>query len=259
MSIEISKMSNLWYINTVSQNSIHAPRPGYEVLPQKHNCYEIVFYDNGCSGITTIDGIEYKFKAGDVALIHKDVIHSEKHCSKGTLYFFGFNFSGEPPESFPENGLYSNIWDVKSIISAMLHEQINQAPGYQNMLSLKIEELLLLIRRKVSSGTNTVKNLKFVKNYIQENYMQDVSIENLAKMSGYSVAHFRKLFTDEFGVSPKNYLMDIRCKNAVDLLQNSELNCTDIAYLCGFSNSTQLSKILKAKYGCSPLKIRKNV
>ena len=81
----------LSYINKIDASSIHAPRPGKEVPQQSHTCYEVVFYDNGCSGVTEIDGVEYKFNSGDIAFIHKNVLHSEKHFSDGTLYFFGFD------------------------------------------------------------------------------------------------------------------------------------------------------------------------
>ena len=79
----------LSYIKRVGKNSIWAPYPGSEVLPQSHSCYEVVFYDNGCSGITTIDGKEHKFNAGDIAFIHKNTVHSEQHFSSGLICFFG--------------------------------------------------------------------------------------------------------------------------------------------------------------------------
>ena len=239
-----------------SSSGIYRPRPGYTTTVQAHDCHELVFYSTGCSGVTTIDGIEYKFKAGDVAFIRKNVIHSEKHFSDGALYFFGFNLPKSPESSLPQNGIYDNMWDVKLLFNVILKESINQEYKYEEMISSKINELLLVLERKNNITAKPVKNLSFAKNYIDENYMQNISIESLAKMIGYSTVHFRSLFSNAYGVSPRTYLTDIRCKNAVELLKNSTLNCTEIAYQCGFSNSGQLTVMLKKRYNKTPLKIR---
>jgi len=248
----------LSYIKRVGKNSIWAPYPGSEVLPQSHSCYEVVFYDNGCSGITTIDGKEHKFNAGDIAFIHKNTVHSEQHFSSGLICFFGFTFDENDLPTIPENGTYSNMWDLKSIFYTMLKESINQEIGYEEILTLKIQEILLLLQRKINTRINFTKNMTFVKNYVDDNYMQSINVESLAKMTGYSIAQFRNLFTNAYGTSPKNYIIDTRCKNAAELLQKTSYSCTEIAYQCGFSNSGQMTQMLKRKYGRPPLHIRKH-
>jgi len=172
--------------------------------------------------------------------------------------FFWFTFDENDLPTIPENGTYSNMWDLKSIFYTMLKESINQEIGYEEILTLKIQEILLLLQRKINTRINFTKNMTFVKNYVDDNYMQSINVESLAKMTGYSIAQFRNLFTNAYGTSPKNYIIDTRCKNAAELLQKTSYSCTEIAYQCGFSNSGQMTQMLKRKYGRPPLHIRKH-
>ncbi len=257
MSTDIFKNLNFQYIRKADYKSMPGPRPGYKVPDQSHPFYEVVFYDQGCSGTTVIDGVEYRFKEGDVAFIHKNTVHSEEHFSNGVLYFFCFDFTLEPPIKLPKNGLFPNIWDLKMHLNVMHKESINQHMGYKKILALKVYEIILTIQRKRNTDTNHTKNLNFVKNYMDSNYMQNITVESLAKMTGYSLSQFRNLFTKTFGMSPKKYIVDIRCENAAKLLKSTSISCTEIAYRCGFSTSNQMSVLFRKKYKKNPLDFRK--
>ncbi|MBO5007221.1 MAG: AraC family transcriptional regulator [Clostridia bacterium] len=246
--------AKLSYVKKVSSSEKFL-YPGYVVAPQTHHCHEIVFYDVGCHGTTEIGGIEYEFTAGDIAMISANTIHSERHFDNGKLYFFGFTV--DDLSILPPNGLYRNIWDIKFLVKALLKESVSQEWGYEKMLSHKVEEVLLLLSRKMNPVSKTSIDLSYVKQYIEENYVNKITIEELAKSSGYSYDHFRHIFKNSYGISPQKYLIDIRCEKAISLLKSTKLSCTEIAYHCGFTDSAQLTKIIKNRYGFSPLQLRK--
>lgn len=229
--------------------------PGYIVAPQTHQCHEIVFYDIGSHGTTEIGGIEYEFTAGDIAMISANTSHSEKHFTSGKVYFFGFTI--DDLSFLPHNGLYHNLWDIKILIKALLKESLSQEWGYETILSHKIEEILVLLTRKLNPVSKTSIDLSYLKQYIEENYMNKITVAELAKSSGYSYDHFRHMFKNSYGISPQKYLLSIRCERALSLLQTTSLSCTAIAYQCGFTDSAQLTKIIKNQYGSSPMKLRK--
>lgn len=87
--------------------------------------------------------------------------------------------------------------------------------------------------------------------------MQPINIYDIAKLAGYSYSHFRHLFTKYFDISPKKYLIDVRCQKAFELLKTTEISCAEIAYRCGFSDSGQMTKMFKEKYSLTPLAVRK--
>ena len=225
------------------------------IQPHSHKFHEISFYNTKCEGIAYIDDKEYKFSPGDIVVNTIGTVHSEKHFSNGSLIFFCFSCDNFPLKS----GIYRNMWKMKSTIEYINKESFNQNYKYNELISLKIAELVInLERASMDISSSQVMNLLYFKNYIEENSMLQINMYDLAKNSGYSYDYFRHLFKQNFGISPKNYLMDIRCKHAFDMLKNSDLSCTDIAYECGFSDSSHMSKMLKNKYGMTPMQIIKS-
>lgn len=225
------------------------------IQPHSHKFHEISFYNTNCNGIACIDNREYKFAAGDIVVNTVGTVHSEKHFSDGSLIFFCFSCDDFPLKS----GIYRNMRNMKSIVEYIDTESLNQNYKYNDLISLKIAELVINLERiSMNIPSSQVMNLLYFKNYIEENSMLQINMAELAKNAGYSYDHFRHLFKQNFGISPKNYLTDIRCSHALDMLKNSDLSCTDIAYECGFSDSSQMSKMLKNKYGMTPMQLIKS-
>lgn len=228
-------------------------KKGNIILPQTHTCNEIVFYGKGCDGITVINNTEYKFSVGDLSINPAGVQHSEKHFSQGECIFLGFESDAKP-----NVGLYHNMWDVNAILQSIFQEVIDQKYNYTSIINLRIEEVLLLIERSqiVPSLGNEPNTLLFCKNYINANFPQKISVSDLANMTGYSVDHFRHLFYESFGISPKGYIIRKRCEKAVELLKSTNSTCIDIAYQCGFSDSNQMAKLIKKLYSKTPRQIQ---
>ena len=93
--------------------------------------------------------------------------------------------------------------------------------------------------------------------YINDNFMNDISANTVAKEMGYSESYIRSVFKNESGSSLQNKINDIRLENAKFLLKNTALNVTDISSQCGFYDPNYFSYIFKKKFGLSPLKYKK--
>lgn len=242
MNIELSFITDYFYTH-----------PGYIVKPQTHRSHEIVFYCDGCHGKTVIDNTEYEFKPYDIAINKCGAEHSEEHFSHGKLTFIAFKCD----KFNMNNGVYHLSNDMLPIVDTILHEITHQPFKYNELISCKLQELLIRIERSTITESTTSKTLTFIKNYIDENHPQNIRMQDLAELSGYSDAHFRHLFSKKFGCSPNEYLIKKRCQHAVGLLVSTNKSCSDIALLCGFYDSSQLTKIIKQKYSVTPLTIRK--
>jgi len=67
--------------------------------------------------------------------------------------------------------------------------------------------------------------------------------------------YLRKLFKKEVGVSPLEYLTELRMKSAETLLTamwTNEYSITEIAQMCGFADSLYFSRVFKKHFGCAP-------
>jgi transcriptional regulator GlxA family with amidase domain len=84
-----------------------------------------------------------------------------------------------------------------------------------------------------------------------------ITMEDVAGTTNTSIRQLERLFKIHLGKSPFSYFRDIRIKYAHWLLNNTDHSITDIAYECGFSDGSHLSRYFKQQFGVSPIAIRK--
>ncbi len=87
----------------------------------------------------------------------------------------------------------------------------------------------------------------------------DVSLTNarLAYECNISEVYFRKLFTKHFGISPKQFIIDLRIQRAKQLLSEGVLSVAAISEQCGFSNPYHFCRLFKQRTGITPSEYRK--
>ena len=120
-------------------------------------------------------------------------------------------------------------------------------------------ELLCYISDKIhnSHTQNCPSGIYDVANYITQNYKDDFTIEELAKISGYSKSRFSFLFKYHMDKTPVEFLRDIRLSSSCDLLISTNLSINEISLCCGYVDALYFSRIFKDKYGVSPTQYRK--
>lgn len=92
----------------------------------------------------------------------------------------------------------------------------------------------------------------FARNY----YQDEIGAEEMAEASKLSKYHFTRLFKQEVGVTPIQYLTNIRLQKAIELLQHTKYSVEEIAQLVGYKNANYLNKITRKLTGKSPGQIR---
>ena len=93
--------------------------------------------------------------------------------------------------------------------------------------------------------------------YILNHYGERLSVKDLAAESNYSVNYFRKLFTEQTGVTPLNYITNIRLRMAAILLRSSDRTIVDVAEACGFNSLSSFNRCFRDQYGTTPAPWRK--
>lgn len=108
----------------------------------------------------------------------------------------------------------------------------------------------------ISSSAHQLE-LEMVTEYIKDNIDKKIRLEQLAEIAKLSPNHFHKVFTDTLGITPNNYISNLKLKNAKNLLLTSTFNITEIAEKCGYSNISYFSTVFKKHFNISPLNFRK--
>ncbi|UXN62335.1 helix-turn-helix domain-containing protein [Phyllobacterium zundukense] len=85
---------------------------------------------------------------------------------------------------------------------------------------------------------------------------ENLSINDLARISRMSPSHFIRAFTLTFGMPPHQYLVNLRLKMAEKQLIETKLPISDIAFQTGFSSQSHLTNTMKRFKQLTPGKIR---
>jgi YesN/AraC family two-component response regulator len=103
------------------------------------------------------------------------------------------------------------------------------------------------------------KHLDIIAKHIQENYMRDMTLDNLARLACMSRFSFCRAFKERFSQCLISYVNNIRMTNAERLLKKSRASITEIAFSVGYKNSGHFNRVFKAAYKMSPREYRNKI
>jgi len=92
--------------------------------------------------------------------------------------------------------------------------------------------------------------------YLSERMREDVSLSSLAAHFGYSPSYVARLFRVHLGTTVSAYRNDLRLTHAYRLLLDTDLRVGEIAEVCGFSDIYYFSRLVKRRFGLSPMGLR---
>jgi AraC family transcriptional regulator len=138
------------------------------------------------------------------------------------------------------------------------------APAYPRLLleSMITELLLQVLRcdeRYSEIPSTTLKHKKYympvierIKSYMNENFMEDISLLTLADIGNLSMFHFNRLFKKITSYTPYKYLITIRLQSAQQQIKNTRNHITEVAFSTGFKSLEHFSASYKNCFGISP-------
>ena len=104
----------------------------------------------------------------------------------------------------------------------------------------------------VSSGRMSDYYIKEAINYMEQNFQNNISIEDIAAVCGINRSYFGKIFRNSIGRSPQEFLMNYRMVKATELLKLTSLSIADVGSAVGYENQLHFSRAFKNIYGVSP-------
>jgi YesN/AraC family two-component response regulator len=108
-----------------------------------------------------------------------------------------------------------------------------------------------------SEKTNIVRTII---SFMTSNYMQDISLDKISKNMYLSPVYISKIFKEETGDSPINYLIKIRLDKAAQFLQKeNEMTIKEISKKVGYDDAYYFSKLFKKHFTISPIEYKKKM
>ena len=146
----------------------------------------------------------------------------------------------------------------------MIEEFQNCKVGYRQMLEMNLRQLFLMIQRtrleKPPLVTTAVQQeMDFARQYFHEHYNEPINIEEYAQSRHTSISLFMRNFKKVYGVSPKQYILNIRMNNAQNLLESTDYTVAEIAAIVGYDNALYFSRIYHKQKGQAPSDYRKKM
>ena len=128
-----------------------------------------------------------------------------------------------------------------------------KAVGYKyecSALLCKILRECYVINQKNELKKSKIQNSV---DYIRASYTDPhLSMQKIAEKSFISEVYFRKLFKEEFGISPQKYIIRLRIQHALGLISSGYYSLKEIAYMSGYSDYKYFSVEFKKTVGVSP-------
>ena len=155
---------------------------------------------------------------------------------------------------FPTNRL-----DIRSLFESLIpYFDAGEKPS-EDVLKLKmVEGVYVLLNTDINlyaSLFDFVEPWKIdILDYLNENYMCDLSMNEIAGYTGRSLSTFKRDFAKVSDLTPQKWIIKRRLEAAHDLIKSGKKTVTEACFDVGFKNLSHFSKIYKEAYGMAPSK-----
>lgn len=138
-------------------------------------------------------------------------------------------------------------------------EELRTKPLYRHTrdcVAAYLNGLFEVVREGKGNGSFT--EIARIRQYIEEHYRENLSLESMAAFANMNLYYFSSYFKKNTGENFKNYLTDIRMREAAKLLRNTDYKAYEVANAVGYKNVRQFNENFRGKYGKSPNEYRKD-
>ncbi len=106
--------------------------------------------------------------------------------------------------------------------------------------------------KRLQSGKLQDFYIREATSFIEQNFQNDISVEDIAAFCNLNRSYFGKIFRDAVGKSPQEFLISYRMTKAAELLKLTDLMIGDISNAVGYPSQLHFSRAFKKTYGISP-------
>ena len=252
-----------------------------------HNEFEIAYITGGSVNVS-ISGFHQLLSKGEGFFINSRVLHSYSGGGKGlslmpNILFLPSLIYGTQENLYWEKYvaplLLSNStpyvvlkpqvdWQAKILslaekaFSAMTREEY----GYELYTRSFLSEIILILSQNLSESSHgniqlkaETERVRRMMIFIQSNYMNLIHLRQIAGYANISPRECIRCFQKTIGMSPIQYVIEMRVRKAKELLTETNLPLLSICAMCGFQDQSYFIKTFKQRVGVTPARYRKNI
>lgn len=242
----------------------------YNFSGEKHSYWELTYVDKG-ELLTTIDGVSYHLKQGDLIFYAPMQFHTQSTFEKISSSYLTINFKMNFNHAdLLCNKIFSLQRDSYFIVTKLI-EELSNDNLYSNDLSLcYLKELIIQMLRLDNSQFHskptthmqqTYENelLNDILLYIDDNIYEKISVSTLCEHFCISTSMLHSLFRKNMNNTAKNYINELKLSKSKELIRNSTHTLSEISEMLGFSSIHYFSKKFKSYFNISPTEYSKSI
>lgn len=230
-----------------------------------HDCVELIYCVSGEGWVLSGAG-RIPIREGDIAIVNAGNIHdvfTESAC--GVYSFDPGNALLAPFHLAPEQYIFQERIRDKEMTAAfdrMIAEMtVEKDAFYQQAVHMEIIGMMLTLMRNyrvcdaASRRSNEDYRTRVVKlaiSYLREHFLERIEIDKLCAHIDYSKYYLCRTFKEITGFTVIQYVNNLKCQYARNLLLSGQHNVNESAAMSGFSNDSYFSKTYKAVFGKLP-------
>ena len=204
--------------------------------------------------VDTIENVNGKCFFFDPLLISQ-ILYAKHNSTKGNLEPIEVDYFNDVFRNIPIN-IYGTGFETllkKTNLETLKNEEqvldflislAEQLVVNQNDMELNLSRLE---SDKKATRLELYQRIQKGRQYIHDNFNQKISLSKMAKAAGLSEYYFHRNYRNYFQLTPHQYLSKIRIEKANAMYMEGKYALSEIAFLCGFSDSKYLKKVLRKK------------
>lgn len=224
--------------------------PGHFFGPAVRDHFLLHYVVSG-QGVFKTGAHTYSVKAGSIFVIrpNESTYYAADPADPWYYQWIGFTCMPQLAELLAEDVFILPL--AGPVFSAMAGCH-NLAHSRELFLCGKLYEFFALLSNHLSPTYTSEDSIRQAINYLDAEYVKDISIAELAKALHLNRSHFSVLFKNYTGQSPQQYLTHLRLDRAIELMRSKQFSASEAAVAVGYGDVYVFSRVFKQNYGCSP-------
>ncbi len=155
---------------------------------------------------------------------------------------------------------FTNDIAIQQIIQRLIYLFTENHPSKDLFSDMMIREMIIRILQientnnyiqKAYSASNSTR-FSYLISYIRKNISEPLNVSQLSKLANMSETAFFKSFKNEFGITPNDFIIQERMRNAVSLLKNPEISIKEAYLSSGFNSFSYFCRLFKKLHQMNP-------
>ena len=262
-NIDSSESIKLLYVSTSKYEG------DWHSMRHTHYFSELFYVVSGSGSFVVGDDV-FDVSSDDMVIVNPNVEHTERSVDRNPLEYIvlgidglTFFFGEEKESSYSKANYQPYRRQIMSYLNTMISEMETHQSSYQILCQNLLEVLLITLARHANFSYSLVsskresKECAAIKRYIEKNYKEEISLEDLAEVGHLNKYYLVHNFKKTYGITPINYLIERRLEESKYLLESTDYSMSQISQIVGFSSLSYFSQSFKRVIKLSPNDYRK--